>query len=96
VGIGRDRVVDAFQAIADRNCAAARSVIPRLETEEACAELFDESQQHGLALLEIVDARNDGRDMHAVIVRCRVHLNDGEREMLVRATETETGWAVSM
>lgn len=93
---GRDVVVDAFAALGRRDCAALRGLMPRLEDDEACNDYIEDSQAHGLSLLEVVETQNDGRDPHSVIVRCRVMMEGAERDMLVRATEDEHGWAVSM
>lgn len=92
----REHVVDAFQAIRSRDCAALRRLMPRVQDDEACEHFLEDAQGHQLELLEVVSAANDGRDPQAVIVRCRVRMEGEEREMLVRAEERESGWAVSM
>ncbi|MDQ3035467.1 MAG: hypothetical protein M3Y87_23885 [Myxococcota bacterium] len=103
-GGGRDRAAEArgrveqlFAAGNARDCETTRALMPRVTNEHECEELFEDWEHHGMELLEIVDARVDGRDEHAVVVRCRVRMRGREREMLVRAEETEDGrWGLSL
>lgn len=97
VDTGREHVVDAFTAVTAHDCEALRRLMPRLTDDEECNDFIADSESHGLTLLEVVESQNDGRDPHAVIVRCRVRMEGEERDMLVRAVEDEHGgWAVSM
>ncbi len=86
-----------FAAVHARDCDAAGALLPRLTGPESCDELFEEWEHHGMELVEIRDARVDGRDRGAAIVRCVVRMSGRERELLVRAEGRPGGrWALML
>lgn len=85
-----------FRAVASEDCRTVRALQPSIASDEACAELLHEWEEHGVALVEIVGARPDGRDRDAIIVRARVRRNARVNETLIRATRSARGWTVRM
>lgn len=93
---GRASVERLFRAVAERDCTTTRELLLRIDSEEACTELFHEWEEHDMTLVEILGVTADGRDRSAVIVRTRLRRAGSVAETLIRATPRADGWTVGL
>ncbi len=93
----RAAVVDVFTAVQANDCAALRTLMPRIDSEAACAEEIGEWREHGLDRFEILSVEQDGRDPSAFIVRTRLMQQGGrERQLMVRTLRDGDRWRVML
>jgi hypothetical protein len=86
-----------FEALPSGDCAVLGPLLSGKAGED-CRETVDEMNEHGLSLVEVLDARVDGRDSKAVVVRARV-ARDGqvrEQPMLLRVEQHPEGWKLRL
>jgi len=82
-----------FEALPGQDCAELGSLLVG-KAAESCQKTVEELNEHGFSLVEVVDARVDGRDPNAVVVRARVARDGQVREepMLLRVEQHPDGW----
>ncbi|WNG61820.1 hypothetical protein F0U59_49255 [Archangium gephyra] len=93
----RTTVQRFFEELPSGDCAV---LAPLLTGEEgdACQATVQELNEHGVSLVEVLDAKVDGRDSSAVVVRARV-ARDGkvrEQPMLLRVEQHPDGWKLRL
>jgi hypothetical protein len=86
-----------FEALPTGDCAELGPLLIG-QAADSCRETVDELNQHGVSLVEVLEARVDGRDPNAVVVRTRVARNGKVREepMLVRVEQHPDGWKLRL
>lgn len=87
-----------FTALPAGDCGVLEGMLALEHPGRGCAEVVAEMNQHHLRLREVVDAKVDGRDAHAVIVRARVEQDGKARDapMLLRVEQRAGGWKLRM
>jgi hypothetical protein len=86
-----------FEVLPSGDCAVLGPLLTG-KAGEACRATVDEMNEHGFSLVEVLDARVDGRDANAVVVRARV-ARDGkvrEQPMLLRVEKHPEGWKLHL
>lgn len=86
-----------FEVLPAGDCAVLGPLLAG-KAGEACRTTVDEMNEHGFSLVEVLDARVDGRDANAVVVRARV-AKDGqvrEQPMLLRVEQHPEGWKLRL
>jgi len=86
-----------FEALPSGDCAV---LAPLLTGKEGvtCQATVQELNEHSVSLVEVLDAKVDGRDSKAVVVRARV-ARDGkvrEQPMLLRVEQHPEGWKLRL
>jgi len=82
-----------FDAIASGDCPTLGSLVPAINEREACAKLLHEWRDDlRIKLIDLPDARRDGRDRGAIIVRATVLRREQQQTMLVRVTHEKGVW----
>jgi len=86
-----------FEALPAGDCAVLGPLLVGQESD-TCRATVDELNEHGVSLVEVLDATVDGRDPGAVMVRARVARNGRVREqpMLLRVEEHPDGWKLRL
>jgi hypothetical protein len=86
-----------FEALPTADCAELGPLLIGQAAED-CRATVDEMNEHGVSLVEVLEARVDGRDPNAVVVRARVARNGKVREepMLVRVEQHPDGWKLRL
>ena len=93
----RATVERVFEALPTRDCAELGRLLIGQAAED-CQETVDELNEHGFSLVEVLEAKVDGRDPNAVMVRARV-ARDGqvrEQPMLLRVEQHPEGWKLRL
>jgi hypothetical protein len=86
-----------FEALPAGDCAVLGPLLVG-KGSDTCRETVDELIEHGVSLVEVLDAKVDGRDPSAVMVRARV-ARDGrvrEQPMLLRVEQHPEGWKLRL
>ncbi len=94
----RDTVRRFFEALPAGDCAVLEPLLVDGGGEGSCRETVDELNAHGFTLVEVLDARVDGRSPEAVMVRARV-ARDGqvrEQPFLLRVERHPAGWKLRL
>ena len=87
--------VRAFFAAAEaQDCVTMRRLFVPLESDEDCKSYLATWKEQRTSLVSIAGAERDGRDRNAIIVHVRVQSEGRERESLVRAIHSATGWTL--
>ncbi len=82
-----------FDAVASGDCPTLGSLIPAVGERDACAKLLHEWRDDlRIKLIDLPDARRDGRDRRAIIVRATVLRREQQQTMLVRVTHEQGVW----
>ncbi|WP_257451425.1 hypothetical protein [Archangium lipolyticum] len=86
-----------FEALPAGDCAVLGPLLVG-KGPDTCRATVDELNEHGVSLVEVLDAKVDGRDSSAVMVRARVARNGRVREqpMLLRVEEYPEGWKLRL
>jgi len=86
-----------FEALPAGDCAELGPLLAG-KAADTCRETVDEMKEHGLSLVEVLDARVDGRDSNAVMVRTRVARDGQVREepLLLRVEQHPDGWKLRL
>jgi hypothetical protein len=86
-----------FEALPAGDCAELGPLLVG-KAADACRETVDEMTEHGLSLVEVLDARVDGRDANAVVVRTRIARDGRVREepLLLRVEQHPDGWKLRL
>lgn len=92
----RDAVERFFEALPSADCARLGASLAG--PAEACPAKVEDLRAHGVALLEVLDAKVDGRDPEVVLVRARVTQEGRVREqpMLLRVERHPEGWKLRL
>ncbi len=85
-----------FKAVEDEDCRLIVDTMTSGATMADCEEFVREWKGHGMKLLAIVEAKPDGRNPKAVIVRTRVKGKRGPKTTLVRVVRHKGHWAVKL
>lgn len=86
-----------FEALPEGDCAVLGGLLVGPAADH-CRETVDELKSHGVSLVEVLEAKVDGRDADAVVVRARV-ARDGrvrEQPMLLRVERHPEGWKLRL
>ncbi len=86
-----------FEALPGWDCAVLGALLIG-KAADTCRTTVDEMNAHGFSLVEVLDAKVDGRDPNAVVVRARV-ARDGqvrEQPMLLRVEQHPDGWKLRL
>jgi hypothetical protein len=86
-----------FEALPAGDCAELAPLLIG-KAADTCRETVDELREHGFSLVEVLDARVDGRDPNAVVVRTRI-ARDGrlrEEPLLLRVEQHPDGWKLRL
>lgn len=93
----RSTVQRFFEALPERDCAVLGPLLVG-KAAEACQKTVDDLIEHGFSLVEVLDAKVDGRDPNAVMVRARI-ARDGqvrEQPLLLRVEQHPDGWKLRL
>jgi len=87
----RDVVERFFTALPSRDCAGVGAL---LAVPASCPALMEDLHAQGLALVEVMEVRVDGREPDAVLVRTRVSRGGrvNEQPLLLRVEHHPDGW----
>ncbi len=85
-----------FKAVDDSDCKLIVANLTTGATMADCEEFVREWKGHSLELMEVVEAKRDGRNPKAIIVRVRVKGKKGEKITLVRVVSNKDRWAVKL
>ncbi|MCY1082725.1 hypothetical protein [Archangium lansingense] len=93
----RATVQSFFEALPAGDCAVLGPLLTG-KAGDTCQATVEEMNEHGLSLVEVLDARVDGRDSSAVVVRARVARDGQVREepMLLRVEQHPEGWKLRL
>jgi hypothetical protein len=86
-----------FEALPSGDCGVLAPLLTGGEGD-TCQATVQELNEHGVSLVEVLDAKVDGRDSSAVVVRARV-ARDGkvrEQPMLLRVEQHPDGWKLRL
>ncbi|HYO67190.1 MAG TPA: hypothetical protein VEU33_14035 [Archangium sp.] len=86
-----------FEELPSGDCAVLAPLLTGKEGDP-CQATVQELHEHGVSLVEVLDAKVDGRDSSAVVVRARV-ARDGkvrEQPMLLRVEQHPDGWKLRL
>lgn len=82
-----------FDALGQSDCPTLASLLPAAREPGGCDKLLHEWRDDlHIKLIDLPDARRDGRDRRAIIVRATVLRHDEEKTMLVRVTHEQGVW----
>ncbi|HYO58236.1 hypothetical protein [Archangium sp.] len=86
-----------FEALPSGDCAVLGPLLTG-KAADTCRVTVDEMNEHGLSLVEVLDARVDGRDSSAVVVRARVARGGRlqEQPLLLRVEQHPEGWKLRL
>lgn len=93
----RSTVRRFFEALPERDCAVLGPLLVG-KAAETCQKTVDDLSEHGFSLVEVLDAKVDGRDSNAVVVRARI-ARDGqvrEQPLLLRVEQHPDGWKLRL
>jgi hypothetical protein len=93
----RSTVQRFFEALPARDCAVLGPLLIG-KAADTCQATVDDLSAHGFSLVEVLDAKVDGRDPNAVVVRARV-ARDGqvrEQPLLLRVEQHPDGWKLRL
>jgi len=86
-----------FDAVAHADCATMGALVAETQDPAKCAKLVHEWQDDlHVRLIDIADARRDGRDARAIIVRASVMRREAQKDMLVRVTREGGAWRLGL
>lgn len=87
-----------FAALPSADCAVLAPLLATGGSARSCPETVRELQEHGYALVEIVDSQVDGRDPNAVMVRARMSRGGVRREepLVLRVERQDGGWKLRL
>ncbi len=83
-----------FAALPEGDCAVLGPMLATGGSARPCADTVRELLDHGYELVDILDAKVDGRNAGVVLVRARVAQNGRLKEepLLLRVERQEGGW----
>ncbi|MBZ4330992.1 hypothetical protein NR800_29515 [Corallococcus interemptor] len=87
-----------FQALPSGDCAVLGPLLVTGQGMPSCEETVKDLHEHGMGLVDVLDAKVDGRDPDAVVVRARVSQGGRERAepFLFRVERQGDGWRLRL
>ncbi|MBN9681119.1 MULTISPECIES: hypothetical protein [unclassified Corallococcus] len=87
-----------FQALPSGDCAVLGPMLVTGQGVPPCEETVKDLREHGMGLVDVLDAKVDGRDPDAVVVRARVSLGGAERAepFLFRVERQDEAWRLRL
>lgn len=87
-----------FQALPSGDCAVLGPLLVSGEGLPSCEESVKDLREHDLHLVDVVEAKVDGRDPDAVLVRARVAQGGKERAepFFFRVERQADGWRLRL
>ncbi|RKG61552.1 hypothetical protein D7V80_34090 [Corallococcus sp. CA054B] len=87
-----------FQALPSGDCAVLGPMLVTGQGVPSCEETVKDLHEHGMGLVDVLDAKVDGRDPNAVVVRARVSQGGAERSepFLFRVERQGDGWRLRL
>ncbi|RKG96868.1 hypothetical protein D7X32_34540 [Corallococcus carmarthensis] len=87
-----------FQALPSGDCAVLGPLLVTGQGVPSCEETVKDLREHGMGLVDVLDAKVDGRDPDAVLVRARVSQGGTERSepFLFRVERQGDGWRLRL
>ncbi|WP_338282171.1 hypothetical protein [Corallococcus caeni] len=87
-----------FQALPSGDCAVLGPLLVTGQGVPPCEETVKDLREHGLGLVDVLDAKVDGRNPDAVLVRARVSQGGTERSepFLFRVERQGDGWRLRL
>ncbi|RKH55530.1 hypothetical protein D7W81_36025 [Corallococcus aberystwythensis] len=87
-----------FQALPAGDCAVLGPMLVTGQGLPSCEETVKDLREHGMGLVDVLDAKVDGRDPDAVVVRARVSQGGTERPepFLFRVERQGDGWRLRL
>ncbi len=92
----RAQVTAIFDAIEARDCAAIVGRLVHADDDEQCQEFLRDTADHGMRLIELIEAHPDGRAPDVVVVRAGVERDGRTHQVLVRVTHRDDRWTVAL
>ena len=92
----RAEVTRLFAAAARRDCIELATLGPQFTDPVHCEKFLTGWEERQVRLIRVEEARVDGRDRDAVIVRARVWRSGHEADMLVRAERADGAWILGL
>lgn len=87
-----------FAALPAMDCAVLGPLLATGGSARPCEDTVRELHEHGMQLVDIVDAAVDGRDPNAVLVRARLARDGAVREepYVLRVEQQDGGWKLRL
>jgi hypothetical protein len=87
-----------FAALPGRDCAVLGPLLATGGSAKPCEDTVSELHEHGMQLVDIVDATVDGRNPNAVLVRARLARDGAVREepYVLRVEHQDGGWKLRL
>ncbi|WP_244238444.1 hypothetical protein [Corallococcus terminator] len=87
-----------FQALPSGDCAVLGPMLVEGQGLSSCEDTVKDLREHDLHLVDIVEAKVDGRDPNAVLVRARVSQGGKERQepYFFRVERQAEGWRLRL
>ncbi|WP_368671597.1 hypothetical protein [Corallococcus carmarthensis] len=87
-----------FQALPSGDCAVLGPLLVTGQGVPSCEETVKDLREHGMGLVDVLEAKVDGRDPDAVLVRARVSQGGTERSepFLFRVERQGDGWRLRL
>ncbi|MCY1046766.1 hypothetical protein OV208_36015 [Corallococcus sp. bb12-1] len=87
-----------FQALPSGDCAVLGPMLVEGQGLPSCEDSVKDLREHDLHLVDIVEAKVDGRDPNAVLVRARVSQGGKERQepYFFRVERQSEGWRLRL
>ncbi|RKH21011.1 hypothetical protein D7Y11_25350 [Corallococcus sp. AB018] len=87
-----------FQALPSGDCSVLGPMLVTGQGVPSCEETVKDLREHGMGLVDVLDAKVDGRDPNAVVVRARVSQGGTERAepFLFRVERQGDGWRLRL
>jgi hypothetical protein len=87
-----------FAALPARDCAVLGPLLAKGGSAKPCEDTVRELHEHGMQLVDIVDAAVDGRNPDAVLVRAKLARDGAVREepYVLRVEHQDGGWKLRL
>lgn len=87
-----------FAELPSGNCAVLGPLLATGGGARPCPEAVKELQEHGYALVDVVEAKVDGRNPDAVMVSARISRQGVPREepLILRVERQDGGWKLRL
>jgi hypothetical protein len=90
----KQQVRTFFSAAASDDCTTLRTLHAKLTSQKDCEGFLHLWHEDNIQLVEILDAKRDGRDARAAIVRVRMETRNKSKDVLVRAVRDQNHWNI--
>jgi hypothetical protein len=94
----RTTVRTFFTALPDGNCQVLGPLLATGGSAKPCEDTVRELREHGMELVEVLDAVVDGRDPNAVLVRAKLARDGAVRAepFILRVERQDGGWKLRL